>query len=125
MDSDIIRPAAAVGQPDLPATRGAIRARMTEIDDAIASIRTQIAAADLQRQSSRKPLDPRWFHRAKTAMRYLQRERAELSAKLSALPKPKDGLKDCVIAVLRERHDETSWARIMDEAHRRLNRETP
>jgi hypothetical protein len=125
MDSDIFRPAAAVGQPGSPATRGAIRARMTEIDDAIASIRTQIAAADLQRQSSRKPLDSRWFHRAKTALRHLQRERAELSAKLSALPKPKDGLKDCVIAVLRERHDAASWARVMDEAHRRLAGEAP
>jgi hypothetical protein len=125
MDSDMIRPSAAVGQPSSPATRGAIRARMTEIDDAIASIRTQIAAADLQRQSSRKPLDPRWFHRAKTALRHLQRERAELSAKLSALPRPKDGLKDCVIAVLRERHDAAGWAAIMDEAHRRLAGEAP
>ena len=123
MDGNVIRAAAAAEKQDQPATRGAIRARMTEIDDAIASIRTQIAAADLQRQSSRKPLDPRWFHRAKTAMRHLQRERAELSAKLSALPKPKDGLKDYVIAVLRERHDAASWARIMDEAYHRLNRE--
>jgi hypothetical protein len=121
----VIRAAAAADKQDQPATRGAIRARLAEIDDAIAAIRTQIAAADLQRQASRKPLEPRWFHRAKTAMRHLQRERAELSTKLSALPKPKDGLKDCVIAVLRERHDETSWARIMDEAHRRLNREAP
>jgi hypothetical protein len=125
MDSDVIRAAAAADKQDQPATRGAIRARLAAIDDAIAAIRTQIAAADLQRQASRKPLEPSWFHRAKTAMRHLQRERAELLARLSTLPKPKDGLKDCVIAVLRERHDETSWARIMDEAHRRLNREAP
>jgi hypothetical protein len=125
MDSSIIGAEAPASKQDQPATRGAIRARLAEIDDAIAAIRTQIAAADLQRQTRRKPLEPRWFHRAKTAMRHLQRERAELLAVLSTLPKPKDGLKDCVIAVLRERHDETSWARIMDEAYRRLNREVP
>ena len=123
MDSDIIRIAAAAGKQDLPATRATIRARLAQIDDAIASIRTQIAAADLQRQTSRKPLDPHWFHRAKTAMRHLQRERAELLAHLFTLPKPKDALKDHVIAVLRERHDASSWAGIMDEAHRRFDRE--
>jgi hypothetical protein len=61
MDGDIIRP--------LPATRAATRARLTEIEDAMAAIRTQIAAADLQRQASKKPIDPHWFHRAKTALR--------------------------------------------------------
>ena len=59
----------------LAAIRSEVRARMTEIDDDIASIRTQIAATDLQRQASRKPIDPSWFHRAKTALRHLQRER--------------------------------------------------
>ena len=125
MDSDIIRPAAAAGKQDPSAARGAIRARLAEIDDAIASIRTQIAAADLQRQTSRKPLDPHWFHRAKTAMRHLQRERAKLLDNMATLPKPKDGLKDHVIAVVRERHDEISWARIMDEAHRRFDGDAP
>jgi len=123
MVSDIISPAGAAGNQEAPATRGAIRARVAGIDDAIASIRTQIAAADLQRQTSRKPLDPHWFHRAKTAMRHLQRERAELLAYLSTLPKPRDGLKDCLIAVLRERHDATSWAGILDEAQRRFDGE--
>jgi hypothetical protein len=113
MDGDIIRP--------LPATRAATRARLTEIEDAMAAIRTQIAAADLQRQASKKPIDPHWFHRAKTALRHLQRERAELLDHMGMLPKPKEALKDCVIAVLRERHDATSWARIMDEAHRRFD----
>src|SRR5262245_29993727 len=101
MDGNVIRAAAAAEKQDQRATRGTIRTRLAEIDDAIAAIRTQIAAADLQRQASGKPLEPRWFHRAKTAMRHLQRERAELLARLSTLPKPKDGLKDCVIAVLR------------------------
>jgi hypothetical protein len=115
MDSDIIRP--------LPATRIETRARLATIDDTIAAIRTQIAATDLQRQASRQPIDPRWFHRAKTALRHLQRERAELLEHMTTLPKLKDALKDHVIAVLRERHDDTSWARIMDEAHRRCDGE--
>jgi hypothetical protein len=123
MDSDIIEPAAAAGKQDLPATRIETRARLAEIDDIMAAIRTQIAATDLQRQASRKPIDPHWFHRAKTALRHLQRERAELLDHIATLPKPKDALKDCVIAVLRERHDEAAWERIMDEAHRRFDGE--
>jgi hypothetical protein len=113
MDGDIIRP--------LPATRAATRARLTEIEDAMAAIRTQVAATDLQRQASKKPIDPHWFHRAKTALRHLQRERAELLDHMRTLPKPKEALKDCLIAVLRECHDEPTWARIMDEAHRRFD----
>ena len=115
MDSDSTR--------HLPETRIAARAGLAEIDDAIAAIRTQIAATDLQRQTSRKPIDPSWFHRAKTALRHLQRERAELLQHMAMLRKPKDVLKDCVIAVLRERHDDVSWAGVMDEAHRRLDGE--
>ena len=123
MDSDSTRRNAATAKQKPPATRIAARERLTEIDDAIAAIRTQIAAADLQRQASRKPIDPSWFHRAKTALRHLQRERAELLEHMAMLPKPKDALKDHVIAVLRERHDDNSWARIIEEAHRRLDGE--
>jgi chromosome segregation ATPase len=108
-----------------PATRSAARARIAELDNKIASIRTQIATHDLQRQARRKPIDASWFHRAKTALRHLQRERAELSEHLATLPKAKDALKDQVIAVLRERHDEAGWADVMDEAHRRLDGEAP
>ena len=115
MDSDRTR--------HLPATRAATRACLAEIDDAIAAIRTQIAATDLQRQTRGKPIDPSWFHRAKTALRHLQRERTELLQHMATLRKPKDALKDCVIAVLRERHDDTNWAGIMYEAHRRLDGE--
>jgi hypothetical protein len=42
---------------------------------------------------------------------------------MASLPRGKDGLKDQIIAVLRERHDEMSWAGVMNEAHRRLDRE--
>lgn len=115
METAIIRPAAAAG-------KAAVRARIAEIDDAIAAIRAQIAAADLTRQTTRQPIDPRWFHRAKTALRHLQRERCEHQQALAALPAAKETLKDCLIAVLRERHDDDAWARLLDEAHRRLER---
>jgi hypothetical protein len=96
------------------------RSRLAEIDDAIASIKTQIAAADLQRQASGKPIDPRWFHRAKTALRHLQRERAGLIQQ----PTPRrEAVKDCLIAVLRERHDEATWLGFIAKARRRAERE--
>ncbi len=47
------------------------------------------------------------------------------SQHMATLPKARDALKDQVIAVLRERHDEASWADVMDEAHRRLDGEAP
>ena len=94
------------------------RVRIAEIDDAMAAIRAQIAASDLQRQASKKPIDPRWFHRAKTALRHLQRERAELVG--HAVPGRRETIKDSLIAVLRERHDATSWSGVVAEAHRRL-----
>jgi hypothetical protein len=119
---ELLARAAADDRAKEAGTAVAVHARLVEIDDAIASIRTQIAAADLQRQNARKPMDAHWFHRAKTALRHLQRERAELVA-LRRRPSRKDRLKDALIAVLRERHDASSWARFMDEAHARLERE--
>ena len=95
----------------------AIRARaLTEIDDAMAAIRTQIAAHRSAAPGEHKPIDPRWFHRAKTALRHLQRERAELLDHIEHAAEADEALKDCLIAVLRERHDEatlgaTSWTR--------------
>lgn len=95
--------------------------RLAEIDDAVAAIKTQIAAADLQRQASGKPIDPHWFHRAKTALRHLQRERAGLAQQ----PRPRrEALKDCLIAVLRERHDDATWSGLIAEAHRRADGES-
>ncbi|MFN4204802.1 MAG: hypothetical protein ACK4HG_00310 [Agrobacterium albertimagni] len=109
------------GKPDMTAQPPAEpRARLAEIDDAMASIKTQIASADLLRQASGKPIDPRWFHRAKTALRHLQRERAGLAQQ----PRPRrETVKDCLIAMLRERHDETTWSGLVAEAHQRADRE--
>ena len=94
------------------------RLRLAALDDAIARIRTQIAAADLERQARGKRIDPSWFHRAKTAMRHLQRERADLLATNPATAMRKAALKDAIIAVVRREHDEASWAAVLNEAQR-------
>lgn len=97
--------------------------RLTQIDDALAKIRIQIATADLARQAQRRAIDPCWFHRAKTAQRHLQRERSEIVDRLSATPVRKDSFKDALIGVLRERHDEVAWTAILQEARRRVSGE--
>ena len=99
-----------------PATRAEARARLIAIDDGIAAIRTQIAAADLKRQASRTPIDPDWFHRAKTALRHLERERAELREHIAALPSDRDRLKDRIIAVVRPDYDDEAWAMVLEVA---------
>lgn len=107
-----------------PASREDLRRRIAEIDNAMAAIRAQIAACDLQRQVKKKPIDPQWFHRAKTALRHLQRERANLQQCAIDLTPHGDSLKDCLIAVLRERHEESAWARFVLDAHRRFDGKT-
>jgi hypothetical protein len=118
IDLNDVDPTLALAQPERqPATRTEARARLIAIDDGIAAIRTQIAAADLKRQASRTPIDPDWFHRAKTALRHLERERAELRAAMTLLPSARDRLKDRIIAVVREDYDEAGWTRVLDLAH--------
>ncbi len=95
--------------------------RLIELDDAIAKIRTQIATADLARQRDQKPIDPDWFHRARTALRHLCRERAELLAQ-GTCRRRREKLKDVLIAVLRERHDANTWEALLDEARARRER---
>ena len=108
----------AVNSPGLPDdTR-----RLIEIEDAIAKIRTQIATADLARQRTAKPIDPDWFHRARTALRHLNRERAELIARQGGRRR-RERLKDAIIAILRERHDSAAWTAVLAEARTRLERE--
>ena len=106
-------------RPDLPteppASRAEARARITMVDDSIAAIRAQVAAADMKRQAGAR-FDPDWFHRAKTALRHLRRERAELVAQAAALPGPKDQLKDRIISVVREEYDDEAWARVLEAA---------
>jgi len=114
VDPSLARPAPS----RLPANRAEARARLIEIDDGIAAIRTQIAAADLKRQASRRPIDPDWFHRAKTAVRHLERERAELREHIVALPGRRDRLKDHIIAAVRPDYDDTDWAMVLEVATR-------
>ena len=114
VDPSLARPAPS----QMPANRAEARARMIAIDDAIAAIRTQIAAADLKRQASRTPIDPDWFHRAKTAIRHLERERAELREIMATLPGPRDRLKDHIIATVRPDYDDTDWAMVIEVATR-------
>lgn len=112
VDSTLARPT-----PDRqPATRAEARARLIVIDDGIAAIRTQIGAADLKRQASRTPIDPDWFHRAKTALRHLERERAELRELMITLPGPKDRLEDHIIAVVRPDYDDEVWSTVLEVA---------
>ena len=108
--------AAARALPETPPN--ARRLRLAALDDSIARIRTQIAAADLERQARAKKIDPSWFHRAKTALRHLQRERAELLATAPAAATRKAALKDAIIEVVRREHDDASWAAVLNEAHR-------
>jgi hypothetical protein len=112
VDPSLARPTPA----PMPATRAEARARLIEIDDAVAAIRTQIAAADLKRQASRTVIDPDWFHRAKTALRHLERERAELRERIATLPGPRDRLKDHIIAVVRPDYDDEAWAMVLEVA---------
>jgi hypothetical protein len=108
----------AVISPGLPD----VQRRLIELDDAIAKIRTQIATADLARQRSQKPIEPDWFHRARTALRHLSRERAELLAQ-STGRRRREKLKDALIDVLRQRHDPETWSGILAEAQARAEQE--
>jgi hypothetical protein len=108
----------AVISPALPEDQR----RLIDLDDAIAKIRTQIATADLARQRGRRPIDPDWFHRARTALRHLSRERAELLAQGTGRRR-REMLKDALIGVLRERHDPETWGGILAEAQARSERE--
>jgi hypothetical protein len=116
---DTLHTADSAAAGALPETNPELRRlRLAALDDSISRIRTQIAAADLERQSRGKKIDPSWFHRAKTALRHLQRERAEVLATMPAGSSRKTVLKDAIIAVVRRDHDDVSWAAVLDEANR-------
>ena len=109
---------AAADSPGLPEKQR----RLIELDDAIAKIRTQIATADLTRQTQGKPIDPVWFNRARTAQRHLYRERAELLADGSGWHR-RNKMKDALIDILRTRHDHEVWAELLAEARARSEAE--
>ncbi len=109
---------AAANAPGLPDKQR----RLIELDDAIAKIRTQIATADLTRQTQGKPIDPVWFNRARTAQRHLYRERAELLADGSGWHR-RNKMKDVLIDILRARHVPEVWAELVAEARARSEAE--
>lgn len=118
MDNQII--GIGSGRSNPPTTREECRRRLAELQSDIAAIRTEIAAADMDRQAGRGKMDARWYHRARTALRHRQHEAAEVAVLMSRLPGRKDALKDVLIAMFREGHDDSAWSAVMDEAHRRL-----
>ena len=109
-------PAHTIALPDA-------KRRLIAIDSDIAKIKAQLAAADLTRQAKGTRIDPVWFHRAKTALRHLRRERAELQGLQPSGSSRKDTLKDAIIAIVRPRFEADAWSSIIEEAHARRNGE--
>jgi hypothetical protein len=118
-DRTLVRHAPA-GKPERPATRAACRAAIDQLRADIDAIRAQIATADLERQANHGKMDPRWYHRARTAIRHKRQHIAALTAHLQTLPSDrKVGFKDCLIEVLRDEFDDEAWHAFLDRAHAR------
>jgi hypothetical protein len=110
METGTLVPRAPSGNAEPPASRAECRAAIDRLRSEIDAIRAQIATADLERQASRGRMDPRWYHRARTAIRHKREQIAALTLQMQRLPhERRAGLKDCLIEVLRAEHDETAW----------------
>lgn len=109
----------------LPDSAPACRARLVELQGEIASIRTQIATVDIERQARRGALDAQWFHRARTALRFKQQEIGRVSAQLAALGGDlrRERFKDTLIGVLREQLPDDAWQSALAVARERQGRE--
>jgi hypothetical protein len=117
MEDRTLVPCAPAGKV-MPATRPGCRAVIDQLRSDIDAIRAQIAAADLERQARRGKMDPRWYHRARTAIRHKRQQIAALAAHLQTLPPDrKVGFKDCLIQVLRDEFDDAAWQALLDRAH--------
>ncbi len=91
MEDGTLVPRAPAGKVDLPASRPACRAAIDQLRGEIDAIKAQIAAADLERQAKRGKMDPRWYHRARTAIRHKRQQIAALTAHLQTLPPDREG----------------------------------
>ena len=102
----------------LPTTVQGCRDRLMVLQDEAAAIRIQIATGDLRRQAEKKALDPDWFHRASTALRFKRREMSLLQEELHRLSGgcQREAFKDALINVLRADYDEQGWAQAMGRA---------
>jgi hypothetical protein len=120
MEAGTLVPRAPAGKPELPATRPACRAAIDQLRSEIDAIKAQIAAADLERQARRGKMDPRWYHRARTAIRHKRQQIAALTAHLQTLPSGpgrRAEFKDCLIEVLRDEFDDEAWHAFLNRAH--------
>jgi hypothetical protein len=118
MESETLVPGATAGNDQLPADRPTCRAAIDQLTGEIEAIRAQIAATDLERQATGGKMDPRWYHRARTAISHKRRRIGALQAHMRTLPSDrKAGLKDCLIEVLRDEFDDAGWQGLMDRAH--------
>ena len=119
MEAGTLVPGAPADKVDLPASRPACRAAIDQLRGEIDAIKAQIAAADLERQARRGKMDPRWYHRARTAIRHKRQQIAALTIHMQTLPAGagrKAGLKDCLIEVLRDEFDDEAWQGFLDRA---------
>jgi hypothetical protein len=119
MEDGTLVPGAPAGKADLPATRAGCRAAIDQLRADIDAIRAQIAAADLERQARHGKMDPRWYHRARTAIRHKRQQIAALTAHMQKLPPEpgrKVGFKDRLIEVLRDEFDDVAWQAALDRA---------
>jgi hypothetical protein len=103
---------------DLPSTREACQVRLAELAGDIAAIKTQIAAADLERQRHHARVDPKQFQAWRTALLDKHRELQRISAHMATLPSRRDAFKDRLIAVLRADYDDTAWQAVLNRARR-------
>jgi hypothetical protein len=119
METGTLVPGAPADKVDLPASQPVCRAAIDQLRGEIDAIKAQIAAADLERQARRGKMDPRWYHRARTAIRHKRQQIAALTIHMQTLPAGagrKAGLKDCLIEVLRDEFDDEAWQRFLDRA---------
>jgi hypothetical protein len=119
MEDRTLVPCAPAGKA-MPTTRAECRSAIDQLRGDIDAIKAQIAAADLERQARRGKMDPRWYHRARTAIRHKRQQIAALTAHMQTLPAGpgrKAGFKDCLIEVLRDEFDDEAWQGFLDRAN--------
>ena len=119
MEDRTLVPCAPAGKA-MPATRAACRSMIDQLRGDIDAIKAQIAATDLERQAKHGQMDPRWYHRARTAIRHKRHHIAALTAHMQTLPTGpgrRTAFKDCLIEVLRDEFDDDAWQGFVDRAY--------
>jgi hypothetical protein len=118
MEDRTLVPGSPAGKT-MPATRAECRTTIDQLRADIDAIKAQIATADLERQARRGKMDPRWYHRARTAIRHKRQQIAVLTAHLQTLPPDpgrKSGFTDCLIEILRDEFGDEAWEGFLDRA---------